>query len=59
MHEEGELQIAVLTNADDLIIAGNASFIEKIRASIADTLTLSKVEKDKSRFTSMRSMRIR
>lgn len=50
LHEEGELKCAILTHVDDLILAGSTAFIEKIRAGIADELTLSKVEKDKFRF---------
>ena len=40
LHEEGEFQGAVLTHVDDLILAGSAEFKEKIRAEIADVLTV-------------------
>ena len=50
MYEEDGLQGAVLTHVDDLILVGSATFIEKIRAGIADELTVLKVEKDKFRF---------
>ena len=43
--EEGELQGLVLTHVDYMILAGSIAFIEKIRAGIADELTVSKVEK--------------
>ena len=46
LHEEGELQGAVLTHVDDLILDERAEFIENIRAGIADVLTVSKVERD-------------
>ena len=48
LHEQGELQGAVLTHVDDFTIIGNENFLEK---GILDTLTIFKVEKDKFRFT--------
>ena len=51
LHEQGELQGAVLTHVNDLTIVGNANFLEKVKKGISDTLTISKVEKDKLRFT--------
>ena len=51
MHEKGELQGAMLTHVDDFVIAGKESFVEKIRMGIAEVLTVSKVERDKFRFT--------
>ena len=44
MHEEGELQSAVLIHVDDFVIAGKKSFVERIRIGIAEVLTVSKVE---------------
>ena len=41
LHQEGELQGVVLTHIDDLILAGSARFLEKIRAGIDDDLTVS------------------
>ena len=52
MNEQGKLQGAVLTHIDDFTIAGNDNFIEKVKKVISDTLTISKMEKDKFRFTS-------
>ena len=51
MHEEGEFQGAVLTHVDDFVIAVNECFVERIRKAIAEVLTVSKVERDKFRFT--------
>ena len=53
LHKEGEFQGAVLTHVDTLILAGSTAFIEKIRAGIAEELTVSKVEKDMFRFTGL------
>ena len=50
-HEDGKLIGAVLTHVDDLILAGNEKFIERIREGIAMVLTVSKIERDKFRFT--------
>ena len=36
---------------DDFVIAGNESFVERIREGIAEVLTVSEVERDKFRFT--------
>ena len=41
----------MLTHVDDLILAGNEEFIERIREGIAMVLTVSKIDKDKFRFT--------
>ena len=41
----------MLTHVHYFVIAGNESFVEKIRIGIAEVLTVSKVEKDKFRFT--------
>ena len=40
-----------MTMVEDLILAENADFIDKIRGGIVHVLTVSKVEKDKFRFT--------
>ena len=52
IHDEGVFQGAVLTHIDDLILAGSNAFIEKIRLGISDELAVSKVARDKFRFTS-------
>ena len=51
MHEEGECQCSVLTHVDDFVVAGKENFVEKIRLGIAEVLTVTKVERDKFRFT--------
>ena len=51
LHEDGKLIEAVLTHVDGLIVAGNAVFNEMIRKKIAMVLTVSKIERDKFRFT--------
>ena len=38
LHEERELKGVVLTHVDDLILAGDSQFIERIRIGIADVL---------------------
>ena len=40
-----------MTHVVDLTIAGNENFLEKVKKGILDTLTISKVEKGKFRFT--------
>ena len=51
LHEEGVLLGAVLTYVYDLILAGCAEFIERIRAGIADIFMESKIDRDRFRFT--------
>ena len=43
LHEKGELKGEVLTHVDDLILARDFQFIERIRIGISDVLTVSKV----------------
>ena len=38
-------------HVDDLILAGDGEFIEKIREGVAQVLTVSKVKRDRLRFT--------
>ena len=51
LHEDGKLVGAVLTHVDDLILARNEEFVERIREGIAMVLAVSKIERDKFRFT--------
>ena len=51
LHKKGELQGKVLIHVDNFTIAENENFLEKVKKGISDTLTISKVEKDKFRFT--------
>ena len=51
LHEDGQLKGLVLTHVDDLILAGDGEFIQKIQEVIVQVLTVSKVKKDKFRLT--------
>ena len=51
LHENGKLIGAVLTHVDDLILASDEEFVERIREGIAMVLAVSKIERDKFRFT--------
>ena len=51
LHDEGVFQGAVLTHVDDLILTGINAFIKKIRLGISDELNVSKVKRDKFKFT--------
>ena len=51
LHKHVELQGVALTHVNDLILTENEDFIEKISDGIAHILTVSKVDKDKFRFT--------
>ena len=47
----GEFIVAVLTHVDDFFMVRTAEFVEKLRVGIAEALTVSKVERDRFRFT--------
>ena len=51
LHEDGQLKGLVLTHVNDLILTGDGEYIKKIREGIAHILTVSKVERDRFRFT--------
>ena len=51
LHKHVELQGVALTHVNDLILTENEDFIEKISDGIAHILMVSKVDKDKFRFT--------
>ena len=53
LHEDGELKGAVLTHVDDFSLAGDDEFIRKVISQVERQLTVSKVEKDKFRFTGL------
>lgn len=53
LHEEGEFQGAVFIHVEELILAGSMDFIEKIKILIAYKLTVSKVERDRFRYTGL------
>ena len=52
-HEGDKLVGIVITCVDDLSIASDKKFIIRIEKTIKDNLTVSKVEKDGYRFTSI------
>lgn len=52
-HRVGELQGAVLTHVDNLSLAGTDELIKVIIVGVEKTLTVSKVEKDRFRFTGL------
>lgn len=51
LHEQEEIQGEVLSLVDKFMIKGNANFLEKVKKGISDTLTLSRVDRDKFKFT--------
>ena len=53
LHENGRLQGAVLTHVDDFSLAGTSEFVDKVIRQVEQQLTVSKVEKDKFRFTGL------
>ena len=50
-YKDGKLQGMILTHVDDFNMAGTKEFIEEIREMLKSKLSVSKVEKDKFRFT--------
>ena len=53
LHEDGELKGAVLTHVDDFSLAGTDEFVRKVIHQVERQLTVSKVEKDRFRFTGL------
>ena len=51
LHRNGELMGAVITHVDDFILAGTEDFIKEVLETISRELTVSKIEKDKFRYT--------
>ena len=52
-NKEGRLKGAVLSHVDDFTITDEEEFVERIVSGILDRFTISKVEKDKFRFTGL------
>ena len=50
-HRDNELIGMVMTHVDDFVMTGTEDFLEEIERKIKISLTVSKVEKDKFRFT--------
>ena len=53
LHKDGKLQGAVLMHVDDFSLAGTNKFIEEIITGVKETLNVSKVERDRVRFTGL------
>ena len=53
LHKGGQLQGAVITHVDDFNLAGTDKFVAKVIKEVEEQLTVSKIEKDKFRFTGL------
>ena len=53
LHQSGELMGAVITHVDDFTLAGVEDFIKEVLETISRELTVSKIERDKFRYTGM------
>ena len=53
LHEDGNLKGAVLMHVDDFNLAGTDKFVEEVLEIVDQQLTVSKVERDKFRFTGL------
>ena len=51
LHEDGYFKGMVLIHIDDFNLAGTAKFVEEVLEIVDQQLTVSKVERDKFRFT--------
>ena len=51
LHRDGELLGAVITHVDDFTLAGTENFIKEVLETISRELTVSKIEKEKFRYT--------
>ena len=51
LHQDGELLDAVITHVDDFTLAGMETFIKEVLETISRELTVSKIERDKFRYT--------
>ena len=51
LHKDGQLEGAVITHVDDFNLAGTDKFVAKVIKEVEAQLTVSKIEKDKFRFT--------
>ena len=50
-HRDGDLMGAVITHVDDFTLAGTEEFIKEVLETVERELTVSKIEKDKFRYT--------
>ena len=53
LHQDGMLQGAILTLVGDFTVAETEEFEEKIHISVSNRMNVSKVERDKFRYTSL------
>ena len=51
LHRDGDLMGAVITHVDDFTLAGTEEFIKEVLETVERELTVSKIEKDKFRYT--------
>ena len=51
LYRNGELMGAIITHVDDFTLAGTKDFIKEVLETISRELTVSKIEKDKFRYT--------
>ena len=51
LHRNGDLMGAVITHVDDFTLAGTKEFIKEVLEAVERELTVSKIEKDKFRYT--------
>ena len=53
LHRNGELIGAVITHVDDFTLAGTEDFIKEVLETVSRELTVSKIERDNFRYTSV------
>ena len=51
LHRNGDLIGAVITHVDDFTLAGTDEFIKEVLETVGRELTVSKIERDKFRYT--------
>ena len=52
-NKDGKLIGSVLSHVDDFTVAGEDEFVERIVKGISEKFTVSKIERDKFRFTGL------
>ena len=51
LHRDGKLMGAVITHVDDFTLAGTEEFIKEVLETVGRELTVSKIERNKFRYT--------
>ena len=51
LHRNGELIGAVITHVDDFTLAGTEEFVNEVINTVAEELTVSKIERENFRYT--------